>query len=47
VSDEPHPLDRKSGTGISAFDKKAKRGGGGKFNVGVAGEEAKEGDRDY
>jgi len=34
-------LDRKSGTGINAFDKKAKRGGGGKFNTGTIADEVK------
>jgi hypothetical protein len=44
VPAEPHPLDRKSGTGQNPWDKKAKRGGGGKFNTGTVGDELKAGD---
>lgn len=32
--DHPHTLDRKSGTGQSAFEKKDKKGGAGRFNKG-------------
>jgi len=35
VAAEPHPHDRKSGTAINPWEKKAKRTGGGKFNAGA------------
>lgn len=44
VPSEPHPLDRKSGTGQNPWDKKAKRGGGGKFNTGTINDDLKAGE---
>jgi len=44
VPAEPHPLDRKSGTGQNPWDKKAKRGGGGKFNTGTVNDDLKAGE---
>jgi len=37
-------LDRHSGTGQSAFEKKPKKQGGGKFNVGTVQDELKGGE---
>jgi len=46
VTAEPHPLDRRSGSGTNPWEKKPKRGGGGKFNVGTVQDEVKEGEKE-
>jgi len=41
VSEDPHPLDRQSGMKTSGVDKKVKKGGGGKGNIGTISDDLK------
>lgn len=41
---EPHPLDRHSGTGLNPWEKRPKKAGGGKYNVGTIKDELQAGE---